>query len=304
MSGRSVTITSVPTQANIFVDGVYKGKTPFKGRMLFGGHTVKVEKDGVESERLILLAPSGGETNFQVKVNSSFKSFTDTIGTALLDMVAVRGGVFQMGNDGGESAEKPSHTVSVNSFYICSTEVTQELWELVMHDNPSFFKGNKLLPVENISWEQSLQFIEKLNIRTGKKYRMPTEAEWEYAATTVPNDKVQTIWSGCNDDFGLVDYAWFDVNSRAKTHRVAAKQPNKRGLFDMCGNVSEWCSDWYDSYPNQALFNPTGSINGNYKVSRGGSWYRSSHNCRVSFRDLNSPQSKSDNIGLRLVLSQ
>lgn len=304
MNGRPVSILSVPSAANIYIDGVYKGKTPFKGKLLFGGHTVRIEKAGAESERLVFLPPSGGETSFQFKVNQVFNSFVDTVKTCTFDMVALRGGVFQMGSESGESAEKPVHTVSLNSFYICSKEVTQELWEAVMGENPSTFTGSSQLPVENITWEKAQQFIQTLNKLTGKKYRLPTEAEWEYAASTAPQGKLQTTWAGINDDFGLSDYAWFDANSRKKTHKVGMKMPNANGLYDMSGNVSEWCSDWYDSYPDMPLYNPDGPLIGVYKVSRGGSWYRTSRNCRVAFRDLNSPFSKSDNIGLRLVMSQ
>jgi Sulfatase-modifying factor enzyme 1/PEGA domain len=303
-NGRNVNISSIPSGANIYIDGVYKGKTPFRGRMLFGGHTVKVEKSGFDSERLLFLPPVGGETSFQFKVNYAFQNFTDTVKDCIFDMVALRGGVFSMGSESGESAEKPAHTVSVNSFYICSTEVTQELWEKVMGENPSAYIGSKRLPVENITWERAQQFITALNKLTGKKYRLPTEAEWEYAATMVPEEKQQTTWAGVNDDFNLSDYAWFDANSRKKTHQVGLKSPNAHGLYDMSGNVSEWCADWYEDYSKYQQYNPTGGLIGIYKVSRGGSWYRTSRNCRVTFRDLNSPNSKSDNIGLRLVMSQ
>ena len=217
------------------------------------------------------------------------------------NMVYVQGGTFTMGASNDEEAyadEKPAHKVTLSSFYICKYEVTQSLWEAVMGCNPSKFKGDNL-PVERVSWDDCQQFISKLNALTGQHYRLPTEAEWEFAARG-GNSSRGYKYSGSST---LSDVAWYDDNSGNKTHPVGTKSPNELGLYDMTGNVCEWCSDWYGDYNSSAQTNPAGPSRGTYRVYRGGSWNFIAGGCRASCRGSNTPGNRSGNLGLRLVRS-
>ena len=220
------------------------------------------------------------------------------------NMVYVSGGTFTMGatSEQGSDAyddEKPTHSVTLSSFYLCKYEVTQALWRAVMGNNPSYFKGNNL-PVEQVSWNDCQTFISRLNNLTGKNFRLPTEAEWEYAARG-GNRSRGYKYSGSNV---LSDVAWYDDNSGNKTHPVGSKSPNELGLYDMSGNVYEWCSDWKGTYSSFAQTNPTGPSSGSYRVYRGGCWYFITGNCRSSYRFILTPVNRNGNLGLRLALSQ
>ena len=224
---------------------------------------------------------------------------TYTANGVSFQMIAVEGGTFQMGSTTGDSDEKPVHEVKVNSFSIGQTEVTQELWEAVMGTNPSNFKGNKL-PVEKVSWNDCQTFITKLNQLTGKTFRLPTEAEWEFAARG-GNQSLGYTYSGSN---AIDDVAWYTSNSNSTTHEVATKAPNELGIYDMSGNVWEWCQDWYgsDYYSSSVINNPTGPSSGSVRVCRGGGWYGSASYCRVANRDYYAPASTNNGLGLRLAL--
>ena len=220
------------------------------------------------------------------------------------NMVYVSGGTFTMGATSEQDSdafddEKPPHSVTLSSFYICKYEVTQALWRAVMGKNPSRFKGNNL-PVEQVSWNDCQTFISRLNNLTGKNFRLPTEAEWEYAARG-GNRSRGYKYSGSNT---LPDVAWYEDNSGSKTHPVGSKSPNELGLYDMSGNVWEWCSDWYGTYSSTAQTNPTGSSSGSNRVDRGGGWGNDSWICRSSNRSFSSPDYRDRNMGLRLALSQ
>ena len=215
-----------------------------------------------------------------------------------MKIVFVKGGMFAMGDiwGDGESDEKPVHNVTVSDFYIGKYEVTQAQWQEIMGSNPSYFDYNSdKHPVDNVSWEDVQEFITKLNQKTGKKYRLPTEAEWEYAARGGYNYK----YSGSDT---LTDVAWYYDNSGQKTHPVGQKRPNKLGIYDMSGNVYEWCQDWYGSYSSASQTNPTGPNSGSYRVLRGGSWNSSTENCRVSKRNSNPQSGRYYGGGFRLVL--
>ncbi len=215
-------------------------------------------------------------------------------------MLHVTGGTFLMGSNSGGDAEIPVHEVRVNSFYIGQTQVTQELWESVMGTNPSEFKGNKK-PVECVSWNDCQTFIQKLNQLTGKQFRLPTEAEWEFAARGGTQSKGYTYSGGNN----IEDVAWYDANSDDITHDVATKYPNELGIYDMSGNVWEWCYDWYDRdyYSSNVVNNPVGPSLGSYRVHRGGSWnIILARNCRVSNRGNFTPDYRGNDLGLRLAL--
>ena len=220
-------------------------------------------------------------------------------------MVRVAGGTFTMGSPNRDrnafDGEKPAHQVTLSDYYIGETEVTQELWLAVMGSNPSHFQGNLQCPVEQVSWNDCQEFIRKLNLLTGATFRLPTEAEWEYAACggSQSNDYK---YSGSNK---LSSVAWYEDNSSNTTHPVKGKQPNELGLYDMSGNVYEWCADWYDSsyYTSSPQTNPTGPSSGSYRVIRGGTWSFIARSCRVTDRSYNSPTNACRTDGFRLSLS-
>ena len=221
-----------------------------------------------------------------------------------IDMVRVEAGTFTMGATAEMKDpyddEKPIHRVTLtNDYYIGKYEVTQALWKAVMGNNPSYFKGDNL-PVEQVSWNDCQEFISKLNRITGKTFRLPTEAEWEYAARG-GNKSRGYQYSGSNN---TLDVAWFRDNSGSNTHAVGTKQPNELGIYDMSGNVEEWCQDWYGAYSSSSQVNPTGANSGPYRVFRGGGWFYVAWSCRSSFRYIYEPDDRDTTLGLRLVLSE
>ena len=219
-----------------------------------------------------------------------------------IEMVWVSGGTFTMGatSEQGSDAydwEKPAHSVTLSGYYIGKYEVTQKLWKAVMGNNPSYFKGDNL-PVEQVSWNDVQEFIRKLNQLTGKSYRLPTEAEWEYAARGGSNSRGYK-YSG-SDNVGSV--AWYYENSGSTTHPVGSKSPNELGIYDMSGNVWEWCQDWYGDYSSSSQRNPKGPASGSNRVGRSGGWCNGAGSCRVSYRLNLSPVNRYDFLGFRLVL--
>ena len=231
-----------------------------------------------------------------------FQNETFTVNGVSFTMVAVEGGTFTMGCTGEQgddcfSNEKPAHQVTVGGFCIGETEVTQALWRAVTGSKPSYFKGDNL-PVETVSWDACQKFIKKLNELTGKKFRLPTEAEWEYAARG-GNQRQGYKYSG-SKDIGPV--AWFWDNSNESTHQVKGKGANELGLYDMSGNVCEWCSDWYGEYSSSAQTDPQGPDEGSLRVARGGSWGGDAGDCRVSGRSHYYPVCRGNFLGFRLVL--
>ena len=218
-------------------------------------------------------------------------------------MIKVEGGTFSMGatSEQGSDAyddEKPVHSVTISDYHIGETEVTQELWQAVMGSNPSCFKGDNQLPVERVSWYDCQEFIKELNRLTGKKFRLPTEAEWAYAARGGKYSRGYK-YSGSND---ADEVAWYARNSGDETHHVKTKKANELGLYDMSGNVWEWCNDWYGSYQSNSQTNPTGPLEGESRVLRGGGWCYFDMGVRVSRRDYLTPGYRHIIIGLRLAL--
>ena len=219
-----------------------------------------------------------------------------------IEMVWVSGGTFTMGatSEQGSDAynwEKPAHSVTLSGYYIGKYEVTQAQWKAVMGNNPSSFKGDNL-PVERVSWNEVQEFIKKLNQMTGKSYRLPTEAEWEYAARGGNNSRGYK-YSGSNN---IGSVAWYNENSGSTTHPVGSKSPNELGIYDMSGNVFEWCQDWYGDYSSSSQRNPKGPASGLGRVYRGGGWSSFAGDCRVSGRNGSSPDNGSSGLGFRLVL--
>ena len=248
-------------------------------------------------------APRRNSTHHSSSTTST-TSLSAELNKLINNMVYVAGGTFTMGGTSEQSSdayddEKPTHSVTLSSYYICKYEVTQALWRAVMGSNPSNFKGNNL-PVENVSWNDCQTFINRLNSYTGRNFRLPTEAEWEFAARG-GNYSRHYKYSGSNY---ISDVAWYDGNSGNRTHPIGTKQANELGLYDMSGNVYEWCSDWYGSYSSYSQNDPTGPNSGSYRVFRGGSWSDGARDCRSSYRFFNSPGYRYGDLGLRLVLSQ
>ena len=216
-------------------------------------------------------------------------------------------GTFMMGlpeNEAGRYKDETQHRVTLTkSYYLGVYEVTQEEYERLMGTNPSTYKG-KRNPVENVSYDDAIGFIERLNDlpeekAAGRSYRLPTEAEWEYACRAGSS----TAYCFGDDEARLGEYAWYDKNSGIRTHPVGKKRPNGWGLYDMHGNVWEWCNDWYGEYPSGSVTDPTGASSGSFRVRRGGSWYNEAADCRSALRFRSDPSLRSSYLGFRLVLS-
>lgn len=235
--------------------------------------------------------------------NASYSNGVLNVNGVTYDMIKVQAGAFTMGATSEMKDpfdhEKPTHQVTLtNDYYIGKTEVTQALWKAVMGNNPSEFKGENL-PVESVSWNDCQKFISKLNSLTGQNFRLPTEAEWEFAARG-GNNSNHYQYSGSNK---LGDVAWYGGNSGNETHAVATKYPNELGLYDMSGNVWELCSDWDGKYSSSSQTNPTGPNSGSLRVLRGGSWLEDAGGCRSSNRARDYPDSSDCYHGFRLALA-
>ena len=220
-------------------------------------------------------------------------------------MMPVEGGTFTMGatsEQNAEDNETPAHQVTLSDYYIGETEVTQALWQAVMGTNPSFTYGENL-PVEEVSWQDCQEFILRLNELTGQNFRLPSEAEWEFAARG-GNLSCGYKYSGSNNPD---EVAWHGDNSACETRPIKTKFPNELGIYDMSGNVWEWCYDWYDSYSADSQTNPVGpspSSDDSYRVTRGGSGMNSTKYCRSTARGLEKPDKGDNDLGLRLALSK
>ena len=206
-------------------------------------------------------------------------------------------GAFSMGSINGDGDEKPVRKVTLTKpFYIGKYEVTQAEWKKILGKSPSHFDGPNN-PVEQVSWEDSQEFLKKLSV-TGTKFSLPTEAQWEYACRAGTTTK----FSSGNQDNDLNDHAWYSSNADRKTHPVGSKKPNPWGIYDMHGNLWEWCQDWYGSYSAENVSDPVGPKAGGYRVFRGGSWYNSARNCRSANRGGYRPSYRNGDLGLRLAL--
>ena len=258
--------------------------------------TVNVTENTSTSSRSATITVKAGGLSQTISViqagatptNQSTRTFTAN-GVSFM-MVRVDGGSFTMG-DNSYDRDKPTHKVTLSSYYIGETEVTQELWQAVMGSNPSYFSGSQK-PVDNVSWNDCQEFIRKLNSLTGQSFRLPTEAEWEFAARGGNKNQGQYGGSGWCDRSG----------SPGQTNNVKMLSPNELGLYDMIGNVWEWCQDWYGNYSSSSQTNPTGPSSGSKRVLRGGSYENDSDFCTVSFRDLNTPSYRKTYVGMRLAL--
>jgi len=233
-------------------------------------------------------------------VKDTDSNFTEDIeGGIELEMITIYGGIFSMGSNDGNSYEKPIHQVTVPAFSLGKYPITQEQYQAVIGKNPSGFKGAKL-PVERVSWNDAMNFCQKLSQKTGKKYRLPSEAEWEYAC----RGGTQTKYCFGDDKSRLKDYAWCRDNSDSKTHPVGEKKPNAFGLYDMHGNVWEWCSDrWHDNYTHAPTDGSLWETNtgSNYRVLRGGSWVNDTRSCCAANRSRSIAEGNNDNYSVRVA---
>ena len=313
----NLSVNYKPFGADVYIDGKKIGQSPrvFNGIMV-GNHKVEIKKDGYGTDSKMVSILEGQTatiagvltTNTTVSTNTTSSLTGNTITIPVkdgisIDMVRVEAGTFTMGATSEMKDpldnEKPAHQVTLtNDYYIGKYEVTQALWQAVMGNNPSEYKGDNL-PVEQVSWDDCQEFISKLNIITGKKFRLPTEAEWEYAARGGKKSRGNQ-YSGSNN---ISDVAWYYGNSGNTTHAVGTKQANELGIYDMTGNVYEWCQDRNGSYSSSSQVNPTGANSGYFRVVRGGSWFCDAKSCRSSYRDFDSPGAR-NSIGLRIVLSK
>lgn len=255
------------------------------------------------------------DANLLVREASRVRTFT--VNGVSFRMIMVEKGTFSMGATADQGADanaysKPVHKVTLTkNFFMLETEVTQALWKAVMgeEENPSSFAGNDNLPVENVSWNNCQSFIQALNNIVNEQidnpdlavhFRLPTEAEWEYAARG-GKYSASYRYSGSNT---VGDVAWCGYETGYMTHAVAQKQKNELGLYDMSGNVWEWCNDWFGSYKSSDQTDPQGATSGSGKIIRGGAWSGEEDYCRVSYRSLYSPGSRSSDIGFRLALDE
>lgn len=221
-------------------------------------------------------------------------------------MVLVTGGSFQMGSNDGEEDEKPVHTVTLDSYYISATEITQSQWEAVM-GTTVFEQARKAglsvagvgddFPMYCVSWDEAMAFCQELSNITGKTYTLPSEAQWEYAA----RGGVKSMGNKYSGSQSADVVAWYVANSKSSTHPVAKKRPNELGLYDMSGNVWEWCRDLDASYPGALQTNTTDSLYGVCRIIRGGGWNRNASRCRVSYRGRNIPSNRNNPYGFRVV---
>lgn len=329
----SLDVTSTPHDADVSIDGKSYGKTPLTiERLLEGEHKVVISKSQYASDtRTIIINENvNASINVALKNKESADMTTDkaiktspqsqeqfgirtfTVGNVQFKMILVQDGTFKMGSESipgryhADDDEKPIHSVTLTNYYIGETEVSQALWQAVMGSNPSYFKDSNH-PVEQVSWNDCQDFIKKLNAITGEHFRLPTEAEWEYAARGGRKSRGYMFAGSDNEKF----VAWYTKNSHDilrsspdfGTHNVRTKIPNELGLYNMSGNVGEWCSDWYDKYSSSAQTNPKGPTSGLRRVYRGGSWCDDSWECHVSSRRFEIPTTSSRHyIGLRLAL--
>ena len=305
-------INSNPINADVYIDGRRYGKTPnIIQNLIIGQHSLSLKKEGYAELQATIEIAEGKISTYNFTMQQQKKQEKQTLASDVetftikgveFKMIKVEGGTFRMGATSEQGSDvfdwdKPVHSVTLSDYYIGETEVTQELWVAVMGSNPSGFTGDNQRPVESVSWNDCQEFIKKLNQLTGKEFRLPTEAEWEYAARGGKYSRGYRYSGSNNAD----EVAWYS-NSGSKTHPVKTKKANELGLYDMSGNVYEWCNDWRGRYQSNSQTNPTGPSEGERRVLRGGSWGSLDGYVRVSYRDSGTPDCRYIINGLRLAL--
>ena len=306
-NGGSGTVAPMLAQANSSIT-LPNGNALSRTYYTFGGWNANASGTGTNYD--------AGDSYTVSRDVTLYARWINYTGPVEMDMVFVPGGSFEMGTaSGGESNERPVHTVTLTGFYMGKYEVTQLQYEAVMGTNPSYFTGGNL-PVERVTWYEAVAFCNALSEREGltkaytisgstvtpnwsaNGYRLPTEAEWEYAAKGGNGSPGNYTYSGSNT---IDDVAWYSSNSGSSTHAVGTKAPNELGIYDMSGNVYEWCWDWYGSYSSEAQTDPAGASSGSYRVYRGGSWFITAEYVRAAYRIDGDPSFWYYIVGFRVV---
>ena len=306
--GKEIRFTCNVLNAQLEIDGQRIGYANGIYMLTYGSHNLRATAADYHDYNYTLNVSESGSRSHDIIMQAIKKDEeTFTVNGVSFTMKLVEGGSFQMGatskqGSDAESDEKPVHSVTLSNYFIGETEVTQALWQAVMDSNPSYFKGDDL-PVEKVSWNDIQEFLTELNLLTGMQFRLPTEAEWEFAARGGRKSK-EYKYAGSN----MIDnVAWYTQTTNDKgTKPVKTKSPNELDLYDMSGNVCEWCSDWYDRdyYGKPSSMNPQGSSSGSYRVLRGGCWNDYARNCRVSNRASGGLNRKNYYNGFRLCCPQ
>lgn len=285
--------------ARLTIDDQYVGNASGIYELTVGKHKILATAYGYQDYKRTIEVGED-KTNFTIIMRSLSPELM--VNGIPLNMKWIGGGTFQMGllpGKNNETINEQTASVTLSNYCISETEVTQALWNAVMDSNPSINVGDDK-PVENVSWNDCQEFIRKLNQITGKNFRLPTEAEWEFAARG-GNDGESWIYSGSNE---INDVAWYVGNSNNSTSPVKRKKPNNLGLYDMSGNVYEWCNDWFGDYDYNPQTDPQGPSSGKNRVVRGGGYQNSEGQCHVTKRQQGDPEKSSSSVGFRLALSE
>jgi formylglycine-generating enzyme required for sulfatase activity/uncharacterized RDD family membrane protein YckC len=300
-----IVVQTEPTGATVYFNEKLIGTSPFKIKELpIRSYKVKIIKEGYEVWEQDVSVKPGEIEEISAQLDLKRPNPGDIWKDPYLGMefVFAKGGRFEMGDvfNDGNSDEKPIHEVHVDGFWIGKYLVTQGQWEAVMGNNPSQFKSGNNYPVEQVGWYDVEEFVKRLNEKTRMNFRLPTEAEWEYAARSGGKKEK---WAGTNSEAEIGEYAWCLSNYPRKTQPVGEKKPNGLGLHDMSGNVWEWVQDWYDKdyYRNSPMDNPQRLGHGEYKVIRGGNWESGTLNLRTTGRFYSYPLQAHYGVGFRLV---
>ena len=305
----TVDVKSTPAGAEVFIDNISVGKTPMSfSKLIPGKHQVNIKHEGYyDFESSVDISDDKVSIIDEVLAKScdierENNKVTITTKGVSFNLIKVEGGTFQMGGTSeqgkGKTDEFPVHRVTLSDYYIGETEVTNELWSLIMGTNPSINFSQPTQPVNNVTWYDCQKFVNRLSALTGLHFALPTESQWEFAARGGNKSRGYT-YSGSNK---IKEVGWFKGNSGGTLKTVKQLKPNELGIYDMSGNAYEWCSDWYGLYKNTDVFDPKGPESGIYKVNRGASAGEKDALTRTACRFNDSPNSKFQAMGLRLVL--
>ena len=305
----TIDIKTNPAGSEVFIDEISVGKTPISfSKLIPGKHKVMIKHEGyydyestvnVQEDKIAIIDESLAKSCDIRRIDDRIEIVTKGV---TFRLVKVKGGSFQMGGTSEQSKPKPDeyplHQVTLSDYYIGETEVTNGLWSAIMGTNPSEYFLEENQPVNNVSWDDCQKFLNRLSSLTGIRFSLPTEAQWEYAARGGRNSR-NYEYSGSKN---VKDVGWYKGNAKGKIHDVGELKPNELGIYDMSGNLFEWCSDWYGLYKSDEEVDPKGPEIGTSRVTRGGSAGNKDVLTRVASRNLNSPNYKSIVIGFRLAI--